>query len=147
VSEIETCRRFLNRISIIGEARIAAQSDATSAMHDVTEGGLATTLEELSIAGGHQVQVDMDHIPVYPETEKVCRLFEIQPLGLIGSGSLLICARGDGYRQLMADIRQTGIEVACIGRVLEEGQGVVALKAGRQEAWPRFEVDELTHLF
>jgi hydrogenase expression/formation protein HypE len=147
VSEIETCRRFLNRISIIGEARIAAQSDATSAMHDVTEGGLATALEELSIAGGHQVQVDMDHIPVYPETEKVCRLFEIQPLGLIGSGSLLICARGDGYRQLMADIRQTGIEVACIGRVLEEGQGVVALKAGRQEAWPRFEVDELTQLF
>jgi hydrogenase expression/formation protein HypE len=147
ISEIETCRRFLNRISIIEEARIAAQSEATSAMHDVTEGGLATALEELSIAGGHRLQVDLDHIPVYPETEKVCRLFEIQPLGLIGSGSLLICARGKGYRQLMADIRQTGIEVACIGRVLQEGRGVVALKAGRQQAWPCFEVDELTHLY
>ncbi len=35
----------------MAEARIAAATAGTSAMHDVTEGGLATALEELSIAG------------------------------------------------------------------------------------------------
>jgi len=147
VQEIETCREFLNRISIIEEARIAGRSEATSAMHDVTEGGLSTALEELSIAGGHRLQVDMDRIPVFPETAKVCRLFKIQPLGLIGSGSLLICAREKGYRQIMADISSAGIEVACIGRVLEEGQGIDALSGDGRVRWPHFEADELTHLF
>ena len=66
-SEIATGRRFLANISIITEARIAAESGAASAMHDVTEGGLATALEELGIAGGHRIKINMDTIPVYPQ--------------------------------------------------------------------------------
>ena len=62
-------------------------------MHDVTEGGLATALEELSIAAEHRIRINIDAIPVFAETRKICRLFNIQPLGLIGSGSLLICCR------------------------------------------------------
>ena len=50
--KIESCRAYLDRISIIPEARQAARCPGTSAMHDVTEGGIATALEELSTAGG-----------------------------------------------------------------------------------------------
>jgi hydrogenase expression/formation protein HypE len=146
-AEIEKCRKFLADISIIPEARIAAQSGATSAMHDVTEGGLATALEEMSIAGGHQIRIDLDAIPVFAETRKICRLLSIQPLGLIGSGSLLICCRESGCSSLMKSIRQSGIEVACIGEVRDPGQGIRAIKKGRSTDWPRFEVDEITRLF
>ena len=146
-AEIEKCREFLTDISIITEARIAAKSEATSAMHDVTEGGLATALEEMSIAGGHQIRVDLDAIPVFAETRKICRLLSIQPLGLIGSGSLLICCRDSGCSSLMKSIRQSGIEVACIGVVRDPGQGIRAIKKGRSTDWPRFEVDEITKLF
>jgi hydrogenase maturation factor/beta-phosphoglucomutase-like phosphatase (HAD superfamily) len=145
--EIEKCRDFLANISIITEARLAAQSGATSAMHDVTEGGLATALEEMSIAGGHQIRIDLDAIPVFAETRKICRLLSIQPLGLIGSGSLLICCRESGCSSLMESIRQSGIEVACIGEVRDPGQGIRAIKKGRPADWPRFEVDEITRLF
>ena len=145
--EIEKCRDFLSHISIIPEARLAAQSGATSAMHDVTEGGLATALEEMSIAGGHRIRVDLDAIPVFAETRKICQLLSIQPLGLIGSGSLLICCREAGCSSLMASIRRSGIEVACIGEVLETGQGIQAINKGRPTDWPRFEVDEITRLF
>ena len=146
-SEIDSSRQFLASISIITEARIAAESGSVSAMHDVTEGGLATAAEELSIAGGYRIKIDMDAIPVFAETRQVCRLLGIDPLGLIGSGSLLICCRQTGCKSLMSSIRRSGIDVTCIGEVLEEGQGIAALKKAQPTPWPQFEVDEITRLF
>ena len=146
-SEVEKGRQFLADISILKEAQMAAKSRDTSAMHDVTEGGLATAIEELSIAGGHRIQVDMDAIPIFEETQKICRLLDIQPLGLIGSGSLLICCRPAGCQRLLNAIRKGGIAVTCIGEVQEKGQGVLAVKHGKPAAWPNFEVDEIARLF
>jgi len=145
-NEIETCRRFASQISILEEARIAAGLSGVSAMHDITEGGLATALAELSVAGGHEFRIDLDKIPVYPETKKICRLLNLNPLGLIGSGSLLICCRKNIHAQLMNAIRQKKIRVTLIGEVLNKGRGIKAMRQGQPIEWPRFEVDEITRL-
>jgi hydrogenase maturation factor/predicted HAD superfamily phosphohydrolase YqeG len=146
-SEIDSGRRFLANISIITEAQIAAESDATSAMHDVTEGGLATAMEELSIAGGHRIKINVDTIPVYSQTGKICQLLDIDPLGLIGSGSLLVCCREAACGNLMAAIGKAGIDVTCIGEVLQPGRGIMAEKDKQPVPWPQFETDEITRLF
>jgi hydrogenase maturation factor len=146
-SEIESSRQFLANISVITEARLAAESGMVSAMHDVTEGGLANAVEELSIAGGYQIQVDLDSIPIFTETRRVCSLLRIDPLGLIGSGSLLICCRNASCKSLITSIQDAGIDVTCIGQVLKKGQGVIALKKGRPAIWPQFEADEIARLF
>lgn len=146
-SEIAAARGFLSRIGILKEARIAAASGAVHAMHDVTEGGLATALEELSTAGGHGIRVNRDAVPVYPQTEAICNLLGIDPLGLIGSGSLLICCAEGSCGALIADIEAAGIPVACIGKVLDGGSGITALDRGEPAEWPRFDVDEITRLF
>lgn len=146
-TEIQTCQGFLARISIIAEARIAAGIKGVSAMHDVTEGGLASALTELGIAGGHKLEIDMDRIPVYPETEKICSLLNIDPLGLIGSGSLLICCREDVCDLIQARIRNAGIKVTCIGKILGAGHGIMAGRHNGDAAWPEFKVDEITRLF
>jgi hypothetical protein len=39
------------------------------------------------------------------------------------------------------------VEVACIGEVLEAGQGIEAAKQGKRIDWPNFKVDEITKLF
>jgi hydrogenase maturation factor/phosphoglycolate phosphatase-like HAD superfamily hydrolase len=145
--EIERCSLFLNNISVMAEAKIAAETRGTSAMHDVTEGGLATAIEELSIAGSHKIKIYTDRIPVFPETQKISALLDIDPLGLIGSGSLLICCRKEGCDKLMAGIGNAGIEIACIGEVTERGHGVNAYRKNRRVSWPGFEVDEITKLF
>ena len=145
--EIDRCRRFLDDISVIAEAKIAAATKGTSAMHDVTEGGLAAALEELSFAGNHKIKVFTDKIHVFPETKKICDLFNINPLGLIGSGSLLICCRSQNCDKLVEGIRAAGIEIVCIGEVMDGGQGIVALKGKKRVPWPTFEVDEITKLF
>lgn len=151
VEEIERCRAFLSRVSILPEARVAAASGVVAGMHDVTEGGLATALEEFGLAGGHCIRVDLDRIPVFPETRRVCGLLGIDPLGLIGSGSLLIACRPGGAATLIAQLTAEGIEATIIGEVLEPVAPGVAIvegvRSGAPAEWPRFAVDEVARLF
>ena len=55
-TELEKAKHLLfdPGISVEKEGRIASDCRGVSAMHDVTEGGLATALEELSAAGGRR---------------------------------------------------------------------------------------------
>jgi len=145
--EINNGRNFLSQISILPEARLASRSKAATALHDITEGGLAIAVEELSIAGGHRLKINMDAIPFFPLTQKIATCFNIDPLGLIGSGSLLICCEKKFYLKLMDDLHQNGIAVTCIGEVLRKGVGIKAYHKGKIVDWPRFTVDEITRLF
>ena len=144
---LAACKRFIDRISIVEEARIACSTGGVSAMHDVTEGGVATAVAELSIAGRHRINVDMDAIPVADQTRQLCRIFNISPLGLIGSGSLLICCHPERMETLLENIDRAGIRAACIGEIMRPGQGVTAVKNAEPVVWPQFEVDELARLF
>jgi len=146
-SEIEKGRRFIQDISILEEASIAARLPGISAMHDVTEGGLATALMELSTAGDHRICVNMDHIPVYPITAMICRILGLDPLGLIGSGSLLICCRARHSHTLVKEIQKAGIDVTVIGNVSDPGRGIETVGDDTGREWPFFEVDEITKLF
>jgi len=145
--EIDSCSRFLNEISVMTEATIATEIRGISGMHDVTEGGLATALEELSMTAGHKIKIFKDKIPVFPETLKLCNLLNIDPLGLIGSGSLLICCRRNTSDTFIEKIGDAGIEIACVGEIIDSGQGVIAYEDQSQINWPVFEVDEITKLF
>jgi len=146
-AEIEACRRFASMISILPEARIAWQAGGVSALHDVTEGGIATALAELSQAGGRGLRIRKDNLPVFSETARMGRLLGIDPLGLIGSGSLLICCRPERVNRLVAALEEAGIAVADIGAVTADGPGIDAVEMGSPVAWPVFDVDEITKLF
>ena len=146
-AEIEICRRFLDHISILEEARIARDVGGVTAMHDVTEGGLATAASELSIAGHHRLRIDMSRIPIYPQTQRICDKLNISPLGLIGSGSLLICCNPQVKDDMLATIQAAGIDVTCIGEVLKPGEGIEAVDGSLSVEWPAFAVDELARLF
>ncbi len=146
-SEILECKNFLDHISIVEEAGIACKTGGVSAMHDVTEGGLATAVTELSIAGQHQIRIHMESIPVFDQTRRLCQAFGLSPLGLIGSGSLLICCRPEKTDTVTQAIREAGIPATCIGEVMEKGHGVVAWEDSGPVEWPHFEVDELARLF
>ena len=98
--ELAACRALQERTSVLPEARVAREVAGVHAMHDVTEGGLATALRELAAATGRGVRVHRDRVPVAPETARVCALLGADPLGLIASGSLLICCAPAGAAAL-----------------------------------------------
>ena len=83
--------RYQPGISVVPEALVAARHGA-SAMHDPTEGGIRAGLHEIAFASRVSIDVDLDRIPVLAPTARICRHFGIDPLGLIGSGALLVTA-------------------------------------------------------
>jgi len=146
-AEIDDCSRFQSMISILPEARIAWRVGGVSALHDVTEGGIATALTELSQAGGRGMRIRRDMLPVYPQTRRMGEVLGIDPLGLIGSGSLLVCCRPDLADRLLSELKQAAIMATDIGVVTEAGPGIDAVEKETSVGWPHFDVDEITRLF
>lgn len=145
-AEIERCASFLEEISILEEARACRGHQGVSALHDVTEGGLASAIAELGTAGGCRLRINMEAIPVYPETARVCEVLGLDPLGLIGSGSLLIVCGPSSVAGLSAELERHGIAATDIGEVVGPGTGVEAYQAGQSVEWPVFERDEVSRL-
>jgi len=159
-AELAACRDLLDHVSVVPEARIAAGFAGVRAMHDVTEGGLATALRELASAAGRDLMVHVERVPVLPEAARLCALLGADPLGLIGSGSLLICCDPAETEALGAKLGEAGIAAADIGafggapaggHAAEGGSAsslaaVTALSDGRRVQWPEFAVDEAARI-
>ncbi len=131
-------------ISVVSEALLASRLGAT-AMHDPTEGGVRAALVELAAASARALEVDLDSIPVLPETATLCKYFGIDPLGLIGSGMLLVTVHPDQWASLEAAWLRQGVSARCIGRVAA-GRGVRAWQGGKRVRWFWSERDELARL-
>ena len=134
-------------IGILAEAAVCRDHPGLSGLHDVTEGGLATAVRELASAGQCGLRLLVDRIPVFEETRQICSLMGIDPMGLIGSGSLLICCRPEAADDLVRRLAAAGIRATDIGEFVEAEKGVAAEANGHPVDWPAFDVDEITRLF
>ncbi len=129
-------------ISVVRAARAAASAGVT-AMHDPTEGGLATGLAELATAANAGLEVDAAAVRVLPETQAVCRALGLDPLGLLASGSLLASAAPERAEAVLAALRAEGVDAAVIGRVTEASAGLRLRSADGVRELPSFPRDEL----
>src|SRR4030042_3279603 len=89
---LEGAKGFFSQISVVKDALTAYRAGGVHAMHDPTEGGILNGIHEMADAAGLGVRIFEDKITVEPETAKICRFYEIDPLQLISSGALLIAA-------------------------------------------------------
>lgn len=142
---LERCKAFLYRpgIGVLQDARAATQVARAHAMHDPTEGGLATGLQELAMASEVGLTVDRAAITILPETVRLCDQFGLDPLGVIASGALLIATSPDDSDRVLGALSKVGIAAAIIARVTE--QPGVCWEDG--SPLPRFERDEVARLF
>ncbi len=129
-------------ISVVRASRAAAKAGVT-AMHDPTEGGLATGLAELAAAAKAGLEVDADAIRVLPETGAVCRALSLDPLGLLASGSLLAAAAPERAGAVLDALTEAGIAAAVIGRITEASAGLRLRTADGIRDLPGFPRDEL----
>jgi hydrogenase expression/formation protein HypE len=146
-SEIEEAQGFLVHpgISVLRDAQIAVSAGQVTAMHDPTEGGVATALWELAEAGGCTLRVDPAAIPIPPLARKVCRAFGIDPLGAIASGALLLTAPPADSQSIIQALGAEGIPCTEIGWV-EPGPAQVLVAATGQPL-PRPARDEIARVF
>lgn len=134
---------FAPGISIVPAARIACNSVRVNAMHDPTEGGLATGLLEIAKAAGVGLTVYADRIPVIDECQAICVALGLDPLGLIASGSLLAVVPPADAPTLIAALRAQDIAAYDIGAVTAPTDGLHLADGEEVRNLPVFERDEL----
>ncbi|HXG04245.1 MAG TPA: AIR synthase-related protein, partial [Candidatus Binatia bacterium] len=146
---VRRARQFLRRpgLSVLPEAEIACDLARVHAMHDPTEGGLATALWELADAAGVGLRIDRERIITLPEGARLCAALGLDPLGTLASGCLVMTlAPADAGRVIHALAREA-IDGHYIGQVVPREQGVVLVEGRRERPLPVFPQDEITRLF
>jgi HAD superfamily hydrolase (TIGR01509 family) len=118
------------------EALRAAACEGVTALHDVTEGGVGEALHEMAVASGLVIEVQREAVPVLAETDAFCSDLGIDPLGLIGSGSLLVGCSEACRGEVESAMEEAGVPFSWIGRA-------AAVEGPAQSSLPRFPRDEL----
>jgi len=146
---IRRARGFLKTpgLSVRPEAELACELTTVHAMHDPTEGGIATALVEMADAAGVGLRIDRDRIMVLPEGKALCAAFGLDPLGTIASGSLLMSLTPADAGIVIHALARESIDCHFIGQVVPREQGVTLVSGSRQEPMPVFAQDEITRLF
>jgi len=138
---------FTPGISVLAPALLAAHAGLVTAMHDPTEGGLATGIMEMALAAGAGVEIDLDQVHVPNLSRRLCAAFDLDPLGTLASGALLATCAPEQAPELLQRWGEIGWPVAIIGRVLPAEVGLWALHHGEKTPLPTFRVDEITKLW
>ena len=136
---------FSPGISVLKDAHIACSNVKVNSLHDPTEGGLATGLWEISKAAGVGLAIEEGSIPILPECAEICQALDLDPLGLMASGALLITLPPEDVPQLFSALEREGIEAFEIGQITgpEDGVRMISTSSHELEQLPQFERDEL----
>ncbi len=99
---------------------------------DPTRGGVAATLNE--IAGQAKVKIELHEkdLPVSPAVRGACDILGFDPLYVPNEGKVLAFCPEEHAEAVLNEMRSDkyGRDSAIIGRVTEEGEGVVLLHTG-----------------
>ncbi len=139
---LERAKSFIEMISVVEDAMTAAQI-GVHAMHDPTEGGIANGLHEMADAAGLGFVVHRERIPLREETLRICEFFDLNPLALISSGTLMIAAPREGADEVVSALRAKGINAEVIGEFVEDLGRKVIVENGVERPLERPESDEL----
>jgi hydrogenase maturation factor len=114
-SVLDSAKSFYSQISVVKDALTAYRTGGVHAMHDPTEGGVLNGIHEMADAAGLGARVFEEKITVEPETAKICRFYEIDPLQLIASGALLIAAEPEAAGKIVDALCREHIYADIIG--------------------------------
>ena len=134
-------------ISVRADAELARKTVKVNAMHDPTEGGIATGLQEMASASGLGLNIETSEIVIFEESKIVCDALELNPLGLISSGALLLATNSDNASKLISAFRDNNIVANIIGTATKQHKDVNVLKDGVMSVMESFDRDELARYF
>jgi hydrogenase maturation factor len=115
-------------------------------MHDPTERGVATALCELAEAG-RALTIDPRAVRIPPLAARLCKAFNLDPLGAIASGALLLSASASDAPQICHALAAAGIACTAIGEVTEGPPAVWHMGTIGREPFPRPGRDAIAQVY
>ncbi len=147
---IDKCKNYLFTpgISIFKEARLAHENFKIKAFHDPTEGGVACGIAELARASHIGVLIEEEKIPVLSEPQELSKVFNLNPLNTISSGSLLIAINDEKSTSLIELLTNHDILACKIGNFISEKKGLLIKNSnGNISALNYTEIDEILKIY
>jgi hydrogenase expression/formation protein HypE len=149
-AELTRCADYLTDpgISVVKDARLALDAGGGHAMHDPTEGGVATGLREMAMASGVGLEVFADELSVSADSRRLCAAFDLDPFGVISSGALLIGCAPASTAAISETLADADIACTRIGVARPAAFGLQLRSVDQALAdLPSFPVDEIVRLF
>ena len=99
-------------------------------MRDPTRGGLATTLNEISIASGYNIAIEESDIPIKKSVRALCEILGFDPLYMANEGKLIAIVSKDSAGRILSKMKRhpLGKDARIIGAVEKEKDRRVYLK-------------------
>lgn len=98
-------------------------------MRDITRGGLATVLNELTGMIGYSISINEDSVPIDEPVRGLCEMMGFDPLYLANEGKVLMVA-GAGQEKRVIDILRSdplGKDAGIIGEIMPDKKKLVIL--------------------
>jgi hydrogenase expression/formation protein HypE len=133
-------------ISVLTAACALQDAGVVSALHDPTEGGIATAVREMAFAAHAGAVISRDAIPVSDVTAQLTSTFRIDPLGLLSSGALLASVPKERTDRAEQALTEVSIPFAWIGKLTSIESGFRLREGSREGPLPEFAVDELARV-
>ena len=100
-------------------------------MRDITRGGLATILNELTEGKNFGIELYESSLPVRKEVMGVCEIFGYDPLYLANEGKAMIIAEENAADAVVEKMRSTdlGRDACIVGEVTNDAKGRVRIQS------------------
>lgn len=133
----------------VEEALTLARTGGVSAMHDATEGGLVTALNEMADASNVGFSLDFAKLPLTPETQKLAEHFRLtwkQVLSMSSTGTLLAAVSPRKKNEVIEALSGRGFSVKIVGFFSESEERLIKYR-GRQVKFPKKTDDPYAKIF
>ncbi|MCM8777784.1 MAG: HAD-IA family hydrolase [Candidatus Omnitrophica bacterium] len=132
-------------ISVFNEAKMLWENFDIKYIHDPTEGGISTALYEMSEANNIGLLIYPEKLRFYPPVVKFCKIFNLDPMGIISSGCIIGIVGEKEENELLTFCKRERIKIEIIGKVIDR-KGVWYIKNGTIYQLPTFTRDEINRL-
>jgi len=145
---IRKCQNFIHTpgLSVVKDA-LLANIYTVHSMHDPTEGGLSAGLFEIAHASNVGLLIDRNKISIFPESQKLCEEYHLDPLRTITSGALLIVAPPSESEKIINELLKENIHATAIGEVKNKEFGLKIISNNKIQNLDYSSKDEITKIF
>jgi thiamin-phosphate kinase len=117
---LEDAKQFIKKTSVVEDALTAVEAGEVHAMHDATEGGIASGLQEIAWASDVGLIAYEEKIPISKETQAICSALDVDPLKTISSGALIITADPTNAQKIVKSLEKRKIRASIVGKINDE---------------------------